>query len=319
MARQMRHTMFLAPCELHPNARASPHENNANRAAKDVTQIGTNSVRFLSGHAGMSDPVLIESDPRGVWTITLNRPKARNALRTDMIEGIEAGLAKAATCGRVVVLQGAGGHFCAGGDIKEMASARTKQAGPGEDPIADLNARFGDVALAITEFPLPVIAITQGAVLGGGFGLATAADIVLAEEGSRFGLPETSLGILPAQIAPFLIRRLGLSTSRRLALTGAKIDAHEALRIGLVDLVSPAHSLGARLEAILEKILRCAPGATSATKRLFSDLATPIESATIQDAAKRFATLARGEEAQEGMMAFIQKRSPNWTTTQNED
>ena len=129
---------------------------------------------------------------------------------------------------RVVVLRGAGGHFCAGADIKDMATARMRLAA---DPnaIAAVNASFGELCADYARTGLAVVAVLEGTVMGGGFGLACVADVTIAGESAVFRLPETSLGVVPAQIAPYLVERLGTSQARRLAVTGGRIDAEGRL------------------------------------------------------------------------------------------
>lgn len=248
----------------------------------------------------------------GVMRLTLNRPRARNAMSRGMVEALVEGLTQAESGNaRVVVLRGAGGHFCAGGDIKDMAKARTAPV-EDADPVAELNAGFGRIALRFARSPLPVVAVVEGAVMGGGFGLACIADVVIASTTADFRLPETSLGVVPAQIAPFLIERLGYSEAKRLALTGARLDAAAALKLGLVHHVADPESLDAAVASTLADLLRCAPQATAATKRLFHRLHPGVDDADIEHAAAVFAEAARGDEAVEGMTAFMSKRAPAW-------
>lgn len=232
-----------------------------------------------------------------------------------MIEELEAALdaAKADADVRVLVLRGAGGHFCAGGDIKDMAKARHATIDGPHDPVEQLNARFGTLSLACARMPLPVIAVVEGAVMGGGFGLACTADVTIAIDTADFRLPETSLGVLPAQIAPFLVERLGYSEAKRLALSGARIDAQSALAVGLVHEVCSAEEINDVLQKQVEAFLRCAPGATAATKKLLVERYATVDEAAIEAAAKAFAAAVRSEEAVEGMTAFMQKRAPKWS------
>lgn len=261
-------------------------------------------------------PVLVDRRDGGIF-VTLNRPRARNAMSQEMIgllsDALEA--AEQDPSVRFVVLRGAGGHFCAGGDIKDMAEARMAKA-DGQDPIAELNARFGHIARAFAESSLPVVAVLEGAVMGGGFGLACVADIALASPTAKFALPETSLGLLPAQIAPFLIERLGLSEAKRLALTGARLGGKEALRIGLVHELHD--DLDAGLASLVGTMRRCGPEANRGTKKLLRRLAPAVSSELIEEAAEAFAAAARGKEAAEGMAAFVGKRAPAWSVSEEE-
>jgi isohexenylglutaconyl-CoA hydratase len=217
---------------------------------------------------------------------------------------------------RTVVLRGAGGHFCAGGDVKDMAAARGTDPGPdGKDPIAVVNAKFGELVDRVNRAPQVVVAVLEGSVLGGGFGLACVADVALALTSASFGLPETGLGLPPAQIAPFLAQRLGISQARRLAVTGARFDGTEAARLGVVHEAHPdAASLDAALTRVLGEVARCAPGAIAATKHILytSNRHHGDPAALIEEAAQLFAAAARGPEGEEGTMAFIEKRRPAW-------
>ncbi|MEN0061801.1 MAG: enoyl-CoA hydratase-related protein [Myxococcota bacterium] len=261
----------------------------------------------------MSAPEVVVTTENGVCTLRLNRPQVRNAMSKIMVDRLLEGLAHAEADDsvRMVVLRGEGGHFCAGGDIQDMAKARQASAGPGApDPVAALNARFGHLANAMVKVSLPVVAVCEGVVMGGGFGLAVAADITLASPTVDFRLPETGLGIVPAQIAPFLARRLGVAEAQRLALTGARLKADEALARGIVHEV--ADDVDALLNDTITALRRGGPEATAATKRLFLTLVPPVDDAQIDAAAQVFAKAARGAEAVEGMTAFLQKRRPSW-------
>jgi len=249
-----------------------------------------------------------------VLHVTLNRPQVRNAMSQRMVAELGTVLADAERDGttRVLVLQGAGGHFCAGADIKDMAAARARSA---DDPnaIAKSNAVFGELCVAYASSPLAVVAMVQGTVMGGGFGLACVADVTLADETVVFRLPETGLGVVPAQVGPFLVERLGYAEARRLAVTGAKVDAAEALRLRLVHEVHiDAESLDWALKRVLADILRCAPGALAATKALLAKARLHSPASLVQEAAEVFARAAAGPEAAEGTAAFIQKRKPSW-------
>jgi isohexenylglutaconyl-CoA hydratase len=251
--------------------------------------------------------------------VTLNRPEVRNAMSFAMVEELIAvfDALEDTHAVRAVILRGAGGNFCAGGDIKDMAAVRMQPApelpGGPDDPMAIANRKFGTMLSVIETAPQAVIAIAEGAVMGGGFGLACVADVTLARADATFRLPETSLGIPPAQIAPFIVRRLGLTQARRLAVTGGRLDGREAVRIGLAHEVhDDAEALDTALAATLANIRRCAPGAVAITKDLvLSALSENIE-VLLDRAARDFAMAIRGAEGQEGTMAFIEKRAPSW-------
>ena len=257
-----------------------------------------------------------------VLHIYLNRPASRNAMSLQMVRELREVLATAeASAGhpeavRVLVLRGEGGHFCAGADLKDMADARMqtlqKAEGDNSDPIAQVNAEFGRLSLAYANTPLAVVAVLEGTVMGGGFGLACVADVAIATETASFRLPETGLGVVPAQIAPFLVERLGYSQAKRLAVTGGRLNAQEAMRIGLVHTAVDSAGLQAELDKVLGEILACAPGALAVTKALIAKAKLNEPQTLIDEAARLFSQAAQGTEAIEGMSAFMQKRKPQW-------
>jgi isohexenylglutaconyl-CoA hydratase len=251
----------------------------------------------------------------GFLFLTLDDAATRNALSPEMVQelGAAVGAAAADTTLRAVVLRGANGFFCAGGSVgnfqKSQHSAATSD---GVDPIAANNRRFGDFMTALTHLPQVLVAAVEGAAMGGGFGLACAADIVLARRDAKFALSETTLGLVPAQIAPFVVARIGQARARRLALSGERIDGAEAERIGLVDFVAEdATAMEARLLAVLQGIARCAPGANAATKALLQECAKVDLAPVLDRAARSFARQMRGEGA-EGVAAFREKRDAAW-------
>lgn len=249
--------------------------------------------------------------------ITLNRPEMRNAMSELMLremsqvfDAIENDLTV-----RAVILRGAEGHFCAGGDIKDMAGLRAEAMSAGNhDGYVRFNRAFGTLIDKVNHAPQVVVAVLEGAVLGGGFGLACVSDVALARDTAQFGLPETGLGIIPAQIAPFVVQRIGLTQARRLALLGNRFDGNEAARLSIVHEVHDSDdSLNDALATVLKQIRRAAPNANRVTKALLhnstqvSDLAHTLDQAAIQ-----FAAAVAGEEGVEGTMAFVQKRLPQW-------
>jgi len=258
-----------------------------------------------------------------VLHITLNRPESRNAMSLRMVTELRAALKAAEASGavRLVVLRGAGGHFCAGGDLKDMATARMrvmrsdpahKDRGDAPDALAEVNAQFGDLCVAFANTPLALVAVLEGTVMGGGFGLACVADVALACTSAAFRLPETSLGVVPAQIAPFLVERLGYSQAKRLAVTGGRLGAADALAIGLVHGVHAPEQIDTALNSVLTDILACAPGAIAATKALMLKARFTAPADLVQEAAGVFSRAAQGPEGLEGTTAFLQKRKPNW-------
>lgn len=253
---------------------------------------------------------------KGVITIWLNHPESRNAMSVKMVESIQQIFTAIEndTSIRAVIFRGKGGHFCAGGDIKDMANVRAEAMAAGNSkPYADFNRKFGAMIEQVDQAPQTVIAVLEGAVLGGGFGLACVSDIAICLENAKFGLPETGLGIIPAQIAPFVVKRVGLTQARRLALLGMKFDGNTALNIGVVHEVAEDQAeLELLLNSTIEHILLTAPHASRVTKALLHrSLNEPLEQ-LLDEAALQFAQAVGSDEGMEGTMAFIQKRKPKW-------
>jgi isohexenylglutaconyl-CoA hydratase len=263
----------------------------------------------------VGDPTSIAVARDGPVTyLILNRPDVRNAMSLAMVREMAEALRTAEGDGstRVIVLRGAGGNFSAGADIKDMAAARARLA---EDPAAlvKVNSAFGELCGAFSGSGLAIVAVLEGAVMGGGFGLCCVADVVIASASTVFRLPETSLGVLPAQIAPFLVERLGFSEAKRLAVTGGRLTAQEALAIRLVHEVHEQAGIDAAIGRIVGEILGCAPGALAATKTLVREARWSKPSELVQEAAQAFSRAALGEEGIEGMTSFLQKRKPRWS------
>lgn len=263
---------------------------------------------------------LLLTEERGVLHVTFNRPQRRNALSAKMVEELISvfGALQSASELRAVVLRGAGGTFCAGADIKDMDAGRQRPAAEAAsaDPkqlAARANRRFGTLMSAVNDAPQPVIAVVEGSVMGGGIGIVCASDVALASRDARFGLPETGLGLIPAQIAPFVVQRVGLTHARRLMVTGARIDGEEAARLGLVhQLCEDLAALEAALQGVLTQIRRCAPRANGATKKLVLGAPGRPLADVLDEAAQVFAEASLGDEAREGTAAFVQKRVPKW-------
>lgn len=254
-----------------------------------------------------------------VLHVTLNRPDQRNAMSLRMVSELIDVLSRAESSGevRVIVLRGARGHFCAGADLKDMAIARMtamqQRHPPGElDPIAQVNAQFGHLCVAYAKSPIAIVALLEGTVMGGGVGMACVADVALASETAVFRLPETSLGMVPAQIAPYLVERLGYSQAKRLAVTGGRINAKEAFALGLVHEVHSQDQINAALARVLDDILVCAPMALAATKALLARARLTPAAQLVSEAAEVFSRSAQGPEGLEGINAFVQKRKPVW-------
>jgi enoyl-CoA hydratase/carnithine racemase len=257
----------------------------------------------------MPETILVQTEGAALH-ITLNRPEVHNAMNDQMAAEIAEVFAAIQDdrAVRAVVIRAAGKTFSSGGDLGDLQRDAELSA---EERVANL-MRFDAMLRAIDEAPQVTLAVVQGAALGGGFGLVCCADIALAGEAARFGLPEARLGLSPALISPYVIARLGLPRARALMLTGGHLTAAEALAAGLVNEVLAAEQLAARAAAIVGEIMACAPGALAATKALIHHVTTRPRDESLRYRAELIDRLRYGAEGQEGMLAFLQKRKPAW-------
>lgn len=249
----------------------------------------------------------------GVLFATLNIPATRHALAPEVVGALAEAVARAENDSnvRALVLRGAGGTFSAGGNVGNF-QARLDAGGGEEDPVATRNRQFGYFMARLAALPVPVIAAVDGPAMGGGMGLACAADIVLATRAARFALSETTLGIIAAQIAPFVVGRLGATLTRRLGLTGERLDGAAALAIGLVDqLADDAAELDSLVAEWLTRIGRCGPHANRRFKALVARCGQEPVADLLDEAAHQFAQCMRREGA-EGIAAFREKRDAAW-------
>ena len=245
---------------------------------------------------------------------TLNDPASRNALSDAMVLGLfEACLrARADTGLRGVVLRGAGGAFSAGGSLGSFASAIGQPLQPGEtDPLIAMNRGFGEVLHALCALPQMLVCAVDGPAMGGGFGLVCCADVVLATERASFATPEVTLGLPPAQIAPFVWQRLGDAAARQCLLQGRSYRGAEAQALGLVDELVADDALEAALRDRVQALKRAAPGAVASTKRLLQRLRGDLPDLR-SEAAIAFASALRGPEAAAGLTAFAKKQPAPW-------
>lgn len=246
---------------------------------------------------------------------TLNDPAARNALSEPMVEALFAACARAThdPSLRFIVLQGAGGAFCAGGSLGGFAKSIGQALQPGEvDPLIAMNARFGALLLALCQLPQVLLAAVNGAAMGGGFGLVCCADFVLASDSAVFATPEVTLGVVPAQIAPFVQWRLGDKAARALLLTGAKHNAEQMQALGLVDTVVSSEALAREVQQRIANLRTAAPQAVAASKRLLLMPLMPLAQEIRAQAAIEFAASLRLPECAEGLNAFAHKRKARW-------
>jgi methylglutaconyl-CoA hydratase len=253
----------------------------------------------------------VERRGKGVVWLTLDRPQVHNAFDDRLIAELTKELEDlgADAGARVVVLSGAGRSFSAGADLNWMR----RSASYGEaDNLADARA-LARLMQTLNELPKPTVARVNGAALGGGTGLVACCDIVVASAEATFGTTEVRLGLIPSVIGPYVLGTIGPRHARRLMLTGERISAAEAARIGLVhDVVAP-EQLDSAVERVLADLLKSGPAAIAAAKRLIRDLGgRPIDAPLIDGTAQRIASLRATSEAREGIGAFLEKRPPAW-------
>ncbi len=257
--------------------------------------------------------ILLQRD-RDIARLTFNRPERRNALTHEMMDEIADALRRARDDAdvRALILRGAGGVFCAGGDIGAMMDLPPPQPGD-PDPLLVPYRAFGDTLLRLNRLPKPVVSIVEGPAAGGGFGMACCSDVVILHESARFGMPEPRVGFIPSQILPFIVRRIGEGPARELAVTGRMIDADEAVRLGIGRYrCADEADIERALEAVLHDIRRAEPAAVAAVKALVLSCATDSDEQTMDAAAASLVRLLRGSAAQAGMSAFLDKRPPPW-------
>ena len=258
----------------------------------------------------MNFSLLTRTDEDQVATVTLARPDAHNALNVALIEELTSCFEEIAEDEgvRVVVLAGEGRSFCAGADIGYM---RDTAGFTYEDNLDDAR-RLATMYWTIDECPKPLVARVHGAALGGGSGLVAVADVVVAERETRFAFTEVRLGIAPATIAPFVVRKIGASHARSLFLTGERFGAERAQEIGLVHNMAPQDGLDAVVEEKVGDLLQGGPVAQATVKALLRRLETtePMEAPGLTS--RVISELRTGEEGQEGLAAFLEKREPGW-------
>jgi isohexenylglutaconyl-CoA hydratase len=257
---------------------------------------------------------LLLSAEHGVLSVTLNRPHKRNAMNSQMVDELRAVFStiEADRSMRAVVLKGTDGNFCAGGDISGMNDHGDDQITKAQ-AIWNFNRSFGHMVTQINHAPQVVIAVLEGAVLGGGLGLACVADVAIVDVNAKMGMPETGLGIIPAQIAPFVVARIGLSEARRLALLGDWVKGEEACRLGIAHYATNGpDQMGQLLAGVLKRLHRAAPGANALTKKLLLEVGVSEHEVLLDRAADYFAHALESDEGQEGTKAFVEKRLPNW-------
>ncbi len=258
----------------------------------------------------MAETIRVERAGR-VARVTLNRPEIRNAFNEVMIRELrEAFAALAVDDGvRAVVLTGEGSAFCAGADLHWM---RRVLEWTYEQNYAD-SLELARLMREIYELPKPVVARVNGAAIGGGTGLVAVCDLVLASEAAVFSFSEVKIGLVPACISPYVLKRVGERWGREYFLTGERLTAARALECGLVNRVVPAAELDALVATTLERLLSGGPQALATCKRMVRQVAEQGLDEAGPATAEMIARLRLSPEGQEGMSAFLERRKPRWT------
>lgn len=242
-----------------------------------------------------------------VTTLTLDRPDRRNALSPELMSQLAGAVRDAGRDPgvRIVVLAGAGTAFSAGADIGWMRAGRDADEAQN---LAEAEA-LRDGFETLDTCPKAVIARVHGAAIGGGAGLVACADVAVASDEARFAFAEVRLGILPATIAPYVVRAIGPGAARALFTSGRHVDADEALRLGLVHRVVPADGLDDAVDETVDAFLAGGPQAIAASKRLIRDATATLH---LPDLARRITAARMSDEGREGLDAFLEKRLPSW-------
>ena len=283
----------------------APRTTNSPRPKKALQS----SLATLHKDMAMADqPLLLDIDPRGVATLTLNRPRVRNALDDALLAALTQAIVQLArnADAKIIVLAANSDSFCAGTDITWMEHLAKQQP-------ADDARRLANLLMQVRNCPKPTIARVHGPAIGAGVALAVAADIVVSADETHFALPAIRLGAVPAVIAPFIAEAIGVHHAKRYLMTGEDISAEEARRLGLVHAIChPAH-LDATISRFIDDLLKGGPTALKETKALLNLFGSaPLDANLLNEAAKVSARIRKTDEAREGLAAFTEKRPADW-------
>lgn len=254
---------------------------------------------------------MLSVEHSGAWVfIRVDRPEVGNAMNDELVTKLLTLLSelRADESVRALVISGTGKIFSAGADLNWMR--RMQEAGP-EENRRDAE-RTAELFTQLYDFPRPVIAAVNGPARGGGVGLVASCDFAIAVNKATFAFTEVRLGLIPAMISPFVLRKMGESRARRLFLTGETFRADQARDWGLVDRVVEVGELDGAVRAFLEELKPCAPNATNEVKRLVRDVTDLPHEKAVPLTARLIADIRATPEAQEGMAAFLEKRPPKW-------
>jgi methylglutaconyl-CoA hydratase len=257
----------------------------------------------------------LTQDPRGVATLTLNRPQLHNAFDDAFAAAMTAQL-KALDADanvRCVILRANGKSFSAGADLNWMK----RMASYSEQQNLDDARALAQLMRTLNELSKPTIARVHGPAYGGGVGLVACVDIAVGYSEAKFSLSEARLGLVPGVISPYVIAKIGPGYARRYFMTAEVFDAAEAYRIGLLqELVSSEEELDEQIELLVKHLLACSPNAQRENRALIAAVGSqPITPAVIEDTAQRIARLRASPEGKEGIAAFLEKRKPRWKNT----
>jgi len=250
------------------------------------------------------------SQTDNIATLTLNRPDKRNAMHGPLIMECQQALrllAESPT--RVLIINGNGENFCAGGDIGHMQKIA---AGSKDDNYRDAQL-LADLLYQLYQFPKPTLVLAHGMTLGGGLGLVAAADIAIASSNASFGLPEVKIGLAPSMISPYVIAAIGERMAHYYFLTGERFGAEQAHRIGLIHQLTDETTLMSAGMSVAQILLQNSPLALQSAKQLMRTVAKQkITVELAQQTSEHLAELRATPEAQEGLRAFMEKRKPRW-------
>ena len=258
----------------------------------------------------MSDTLTLTTDTRGVATLTLNRPEKHNAMSGEMI----AEMTEVATrigqddAVRVVILTGAGRSFCAGGDLGWMRDQMDADRARRRASAESLARMMG----ALNSLPKPVIGRVQGNAFGGGVGLCCLCDIVFAVDTATFGLTETKLGLIPATIGPYVVKRMGEGAARQMFMSSRSVDASRAQALGIVSQTCAADDLDRLVEEEVSAYLACSPQAVAQAKALALELANAPNADDVDKSIEALLTRWESQDTRDGLDAFFNKTPPPW-------
>jgi methylglutaconyl-CoA hydratase len=257
----------------------------------------------------MSFETIKTSNVDGVFTIALNRVEVKNAFNDLMISELTHAIKQVNQKTRIVLIKSEGDTFCSGGDLNWMKKSLSYTK---EENYLDAK-KLSSLFQLINESPVPVIGAVHRFALGGGVGLVSVCDYVIAEKDTKFSLSEVKLGLIPACIGPFVLSKIGESWARALFLSANRFDTEVALRIGLIHSIANDHEdLKKKTDEIINQIKSSSPQALSVAKSFLREIKGKDMSSQNNIASKTLADIRVTEEAQEGLKAFLEKRSPKW-------